>query len=146
MFEFIERFLMRRRRDKAGIDRWRKDIIAALITHVIPDNVPFYYDTAFSFLQKERSKLDQPIRVDLFFPNYPLAIDIVGKDGRANYNESESFITKSDWDAKQAELSIKHRRFTEVRCPYLIIRDFEPTDLDSLKEKVKSMAGRNLNR
>jgi hypothetical protein len=144
MLRYLEERRIARNRQRDGIDTWKQEVLHRLLSKVIPSDEPYHYDVAFSFLQKDRTLLTQPVRVTLFFPNYPLAVDLVGADGRLNYLESRHYIRKPDWDALQANVAMKAERLSLHRCPYLIIRDIDPIDAFSLRDRFKSHTGRRL--
>jgi hypothetical protein len=145
MFNWIARRRIAKNRQRDGVDQWKEDVFRTLLKSVIPSSEPFYYDAAFSFLQSgDRSELQHPVRITLFFPNYPLAIDIVGADGRSKYNEAQRYLTHSDWSNLQAEIANKAERLSRHRCPYLVINDYDPVDTSNLRDRVRSATGRNL--
>lgn len=150
MFRWFEKYRISRNRRVDKVDLWIRETVVCLLEVVIPKDEPFYYDSAFSFLQyqdKELSSLDllnNPIRLTLFLPDFPLAIDVVGAGGRANYLDSAKYISRKDWDSLQSGLSIKTERLALYQCPYLIIRDSDPVDVSSLRERVKALSDRTL--
>ncbi|HYT45655.1 MAG TPA: hypothetical protein VEP90_25240, partial [Methylomirabilota bacterium] len=88
--------------------------------------------------------IHSPVRLTLFLPDFPLAIDVVGADGRPNYFDSKRYISRSGWDLLQSELSIKTEKLELYKCPYLIIRDYDPVDISSIRERVKALSDRGL--
>ncbi len=144
MCKLLRQWLIRRNRKRFGIDSWKQGIVDRLLNDVFPPHVPYYYDSAFSFLQRSRNFTRSAIRVTLFFPNYPLAIDVVGIDGRENYLEASPYISKDGWETLQADLALKRTELSKRRCPYLLITDTEPADVDTLRSNVKILTGTNL--
>lgn len=142
MFENLKKKITTENREKDGLLEWKMGILYEIVRSIIPVDEPYYYDSAFSFLQKE--DLLNPVRIDLFLPNFPLAIDIVGREGRPNFLEAQKYISREDWDLLQSNLSFKLERMSAYRCPYLVIRDHDPTDSYSLRDKLRSLTGRNL--
>lgn len=144
MIRYFEKLRIDRNRKRDKVDSWKNKVLSILFDQIIPTDEPFYYDSAFSFLQRDRKVLDNPIRVCLFLPTFPLAIDIVGADGHPNYTESKPYITRGDWEELQSDLSMKAQAFGKYHCPYLIIRDVDPIDAYNLKDRVRSLTGRRL--
>lgn len=143
MLRYIRAWAIQKNRRQAGLDAWYQGTTERLLSSVISPLVPYYYDSAFSFLQRERGKVDRPVRLRLFLPSYPLAIDLIGIEGRTNYAESADYIGRRDWEGLMADTSHKRLRLSAYDCPYWIIRDTDATDLDSLRYVFKSLTGSN---
>lgn len=123
------------------VAKHRRKVITSLLEHVFPDEVPFYYDVAFSFLQPGLLDVINPIRVDLFLPDYPLAIDVLGPESYSDYRDARKYISQQSWLNNQEQLSLKRKKLLQYRCPYLIIWDYEAADPTSLSEAVKTILG-----
>jgi hypothetical protein len=143
MLPYFEKRRIAQNRKRDGIDAWTQKVIKILLG-LIPADEPFYYDSVFSFLQRDRTDVTKVIRVTLFFPNYPLAVDLVSTEGRANYLEARPYINRQDWEDLQANLAMKADKLSQHRCPYLLIRDIDPIDAYSLRDRVKALTGRRL--
>lgn len=131
----------KRQKKRREVCEWKKGVIRTLIDLVRPTAPPFYYDSAFSFLQGDTLQPDDPVRVTLFFPDYPLAIDVLGPELRPSYPEAAPYISRERWQLEQERQAHKTLTFDKYRCPYLTIRDTEPTDPSSLKERIRVLVG-----
>lgn len=130
-----------KKRRLAKVALHRTEVISTLLEHVFPVDVPFYYDAAFSFLQPGLLDISSPVRVDLFLPDYPLAIDVLGPESYSDYRDARKYISQQPWMNNQERLSLKRKKLLQYRCPYLIIWDYEATDPISLSEAVKTILG-----
>ena len=130
-----------RRRHLRRIAVWRKTVIERLVKDVFAPDLPYYYDTAFSFVQPEKFDTDSPIRFSLFYPDYPVAIDVLGPESYSDYRQACWYLSKSDWDRDQKHLALKRNRLLEYKCPYLMVWDYEATSIPSLSESVRNILG-----
>jgi hypothetical protein len=121
--------------------QWKRGVLRTFLKEVFPTNVPYQYDTAFSFLQREFNP-EGPTRIDLFFPDYPLAIDVLTKDQAADYREAEPYCSYQDWSVQMTLLSEKRALLDRYHCPYLTIRHYDPVDAAALKDRVRVLLGR----
>jgi hypothetical protein len=139
MLEYFNEW--KRKKKRREVYKWKEGVIQTLIDLVRPKAPPFYLDSAFSFLQGDSLHPLDPIRLTLFFPDYPLAIDVLGPELRPAYPEAAPYISHSRWQLEQERQAHKSLILDRYRCPYLVIRDTEPVDSSSLKERIKVLVG-----
>jgi hypothetical protein len=131
-----------RKRERETVEKWRLEVVHRLIFDVFPPATPYQYDPALSFLQSGFPiNLADPVRVTLFLPEYPLALDLLGSDDRPDFAVAHRYYSHTEWSRRQERFSRKIHDLAEYRCPYLVIRDNEPVDIHSLKERVRSVSG-----
>jgi hypothetical protein len=132
-----------RKRKREKLEKWRLEVVHRLIFDVLPAATPYQYDTALSFLQSSSFPINlaDPVRITLFLPEYPLAIDLLAADDRPDFELAQRYLSQKEWTHRQERLSRKIHDLEEYRCPYLVIRDNEPVDTHSLKERVRSVSG-----
>ncbi len=122
------------------VQAWQAGVVTTLVTEVFPKS-PYQYDAALSFLQEKLDPKD-PVRLTLFFPDYPLAIDLIGPDLAPDYREARPYQEEEQWREALARLAWKRSRLDRYRCPYLLLRSTEPLDPVNLRERVRSLLGR----
>jgi hypothetical protein len=130
-----------RRRNLQRVERWKRSVVTAFVRDVFSSEAPFYYDTGFSFVQSGEFDTDSVIRFHLFYPDYPIAIDVFGPESRSDYRKSFWYLSRSDWEKMQKTVALKRNRLLEYKCPYLVVWDYEPTNIPSLSESVRNILG-----
>ena len=144
MLRYLRDWKLKRNRRKDKVEEWEMEVIETILTKILPESEPFYYDSSFSFLQPSRYNVRNPIRVSIFLPTYPLAIDVIGAYGRKDFSESNKYITRDEWDTIQFELAWKSSRLLLHKCPYLVIRDTDPVDVINLKNSISNLTTKSL--
>lgn len=112
-----------------------------LVSEVISDETPYQYDAALSFLQPDPFDPRHPVRISLFLPDVPLAIDLLGMEAWPHYAEAAPYIAFGRWAELQVEIATKRRIFSRYSCTYLPIYQGEPCDASSLKERMREILG-----
>lgn len=118
---------------------WRRQVLERLVSDVFAAS-PYYHDAAFSFLQETFDPV-APLRIDLFYPDYPLAIDVLPLSDSVDFREAAPYTTKAAWDIRQQQLALKRERLEARRCPYWAIRHYDAVDTPNLKERVRVLLG-----
>lgn len=130
-------FLRKKKREEER--DWRALAINTLILAVLPKGTPYYYDTAFSFLQKNVVHLDDSIRVDLFIPDLDLFIDMILPSQDTDYRTARPYISRKDWEVVRERLAAKCSTLEKYYCRHLLIYHFESIDPHSLKERIRHL-------
>ena len=121
--------------------------VVNLLREVFPERTPFQYDTALSFLQPATADapLDpaDPVRVTLFFPKLPLALDIVGPDRHPDWAEAREWTDREAWQRDQERRARVEQLLSRYRIPYLVLTTHEPLDPVNLRQRVRERLGRN---
>lgn len=126
-------------------DRPRIEALAErLLQFALPPHTPYQYDPALSFLQPPGRPLGQAVRVTLFLPELPLAVDLLGPEADPRFDRVWLFLGRPAWERVQADLAWKRRQLERYRCPYLVLTPNDPVDLTFLAERVRLLAGRAL--
>jgi hypothetical protein len=136
----------RRRRAREATETWRLGVLQTLISEVLEPDEPWQQGTALSFLQSPPVRLTHAVRVDLFLPEIPLAIDVLGPEARGHYRDAQGHLTLFQWQELMEELAWKRQRLARYRCPYLTVDDDEAVDSASLRERIRTLTGTYPNR
>jgi hypothetical protein len=139
MFRWFNEWIRARR--LAPVRAWRCRVAETLVADVFAPGTPFQYETALSFLQPETFVAADPIRVALFLPEWPLAIDLLGPDTSNSFATAAPFIERPRWEIEQERLALKQRVFAQYNCPYLQLWNDEAVDPFSLAERIKNLTG-----
>lgn len=133
----INKYTIPRKRTK-----WAVDIAKTIVTDIFP-NEAWHYNVSPSFMQLDDLDLNNPVSISIMLPDIPLAIDILWEKYDADYRNAKHYIGRQEWEVEQKKLSRKINRLAGVQrpCPYIIIREYQPTDVDSLKKQIRSVIG-----
>lgn len=131
----------RRRQNLPQWQAWRRQTLTNLLK-VFPDQVPYHFDVAPSFLMATPPDLDTPNRVDLILPRYPLAIDLVPPGIGERYDHARPWFREVEWERLSRLAAEKQTRLHQVNCPYLRLYYGDPVDPASLRERVHTRLGR----
>lgn len=140
MLESIQEFFRARRRQKTAL--WRSEVISRILVNVLPSGTPYIYQAVLSFLQPGGLNFQAPNKLDLFFQEYPLAIDLLGPEHSPHYKDAAPYISFEKWKELQTSLSLKKKLLSDYRCPYLTLDWDEPSDISSLSERIRILIGR----
>jgi hypothetical protein len=119
--------------------------VVNLLREVFPERTPFQYDTALSFLQPSAAApLDpaDPVRLTLFFPRLPLAIDVLGPEAHREWEEARDWTTRDAWERLQERRAQTEQLLSRYRVPYLLLTTHDPLDPANLRQRVRECLGR----
>lgn len=121
-----------------GPDAWKRELRQILVTQVFEPGTP-WYTGAFSFLQPDPVDWHDLVGLDLFLPEYPLAIDFLGPDLHATWDPALVVGTREAWEARKSRLDYKQRLLVRYPCAYVQLRWDEPRDPASLSARIRSV-------
>jgi hypothetical protein len=129
-----------RQRARRRIAVWHQTVLETFVRDVFRPDVPFVLDAAFSWLFDRRTELSTPRRLDLFLPEVPLAIDILGPEYAETWPDAEEYVEREEWEALQAAQARRRQIMKHHRCPYLEVRHGELVNVSSLKERISILS------
>ena len=123
---------------------WKDSILRIVIDILGLYNTPYYYQSAFSFLQPKSIDLKNPTTIDLFIPDWRLFIDVIGQDYDTDWNTAKFFVSRNTWQSNLDSIILKRNHIETYRRPYLTITHHQSNSPTYVADQLSRLSGRNL--
>ena len=119
--------------NRKKVKKWREDAIERTLHKVLPEDRPWQYRSAPSFLQDGKKTLKCLYTIDVFLHTVPMAIDFLGPGYYNDFRSAQYYVSRKEWEGNQRELIFKRERLTIYGCPYKIFWYHESSNDQSIK-------------
>lgn len=141
LLQWIRRLFLgaaRRRREETRV--WKSTVLQTLLTEVVDPEIPYVRDALFSWLITGEDGPKHLRRLDLFLPEVPLAVDVLGPEYSEDWELARPFVPdRKVWEALQEDLTLRRQRMQGYGCPYLEIRHSEAVSAAALHERTRRL-------